>query len=309
MKKVLVTGANGFLGAHLSGYLSDHHYRVFAAARVKKAVLHSRAAALDITNQARVNHFIKENRPDYICHLAGVSIPRISWENPDETFRVNVGGTLNLLESVRRFCPSSRFLFMSSAQVYGRNFQLNRSANEKTPIWPENPYAFSKAAAELACFEYAKKYGLHTVVVRALNIVGAGARADLAFSEWCAQIAKAEKLGSERGISVGNLKLKRDFLHVDDAVRAMELMMRKGIRGEIYNLGSGQTRPLNAYMKFLMKNSKVRVFPESTPTLFRATDPQTVRINVNKLRCLGWKPQKSAFTALKELLDEYRVSR
>ncbi len=304
MKKVLVTGAHGFLGAHLSRFLSSKKYKVIPAVR-KKNPADKNSIGLDITDRSAVLKAIRSVRPDAIYHLAAQSIPRVSWAEREKTFGINVGGALNLLDGVRLHAPDCRFIFLSSAQVYGRHFQESRPLSETSPIWPENPYAFSKAVAELACFDFAGKYGIDAFVVRALNIVGAGERSDLAFSEWCAQIVRAEAKKKEGEVVTGDLSLKRDFLHVDDAVKALELLLRRGKKGEIYNLGSGKARPLSDYVKFLIQKAKVKI--TSRQGFSRQIDPRTVSVDVKKMRVLGWKPVKDAFIALEELLREYRA--
>lgn len=306
MKKVLITGAGGFVGAHLAQCLSQKKYKVIAVVHRKQRGDASGHWPLDLTDQAQVFKAVRKFCPDAICHLGALSIPRVSWGAREKTFLINVGGTIHLLEAVRRYRPSARILFMSSAQVYGRHFASGKPIDESCPPWPENPYAFSKAAAEMACLEYERRFGTDVVVVRALNIVGAKARADLAFSEWCAQIVRAEALKRPGTVSTGDLSLKRDFLHASDATRALELLLRRGKKGNIYNLASGETRPLADYMKFLTKKAKVTIRARADKKLFRIGDPKTVRVDVRKLRSLGWCPEQSPLNALEELLNETR---
>ncbi len=265
-----------------------------------------RILPLNINDRDAVLSLMRKVKPDVIFHLAAQSIPRFSWAKQEETFQTNVGGTIHLLEAMRRFAPGARFLFPSSIQVYGRTFRSGRAAKESDPLWPEHPYAASKIIAEYACLDFARRFDLDVLIVRAFNHLGTGQPSSLVFSDWCRQIALAEKGEQEPILEVGNLEARRDFLHVEDVVRGYELLMRRGKKGTVYNLCSGKARPLTDYAQFLLKRAGVRMKIKVQKNRLRRDDPPVMKGDPSRLKALGWRPRRSPFEALEELLNEWR---
>ncbi|HEV8384898.1 MAG TPA: GDP-mannose 4,6-dehydratase, partial [Candidatus Acidoferrales bacterium] len=152
--KALITGIAGFVGVHLANHLRSRGYQVcglvqnFAlSARVARALEGVPLYRCEITDAARLAAIVKKTRPDEIYHLAAISAVPFSREHPELTFDVNIEGTRNLLRAASAL-KRPRFLFVSTAQVY-RIPQNGRPFTENSPLAPANPYAASKAAAEL----------------------------------------------------------------------------------------------------------------------------------------------------------------
>jgi GDP-4-dehydro-6-deoxy-D-mannose reductase len=229
VKRVLITGAEGFCGRHLCEYLASHGYTVAGTYHKKRRATHNHPLyPLDITDAAQVRQVIKKFQPHYVCHLAAQSNARLSWEKPELTFRLNVFGTLNLAKAILQYAPKARLLFTSSVQVYGRFLRTGTPIKEDHPLWPENPYAVSKTLSELGLLDLSRQYGLDVMIVRANNLFGPGQTSEFVFGDWCRQIAEAEAAGKPSKIKVGNLKLKRDFLPVEDGVAAYASLLKKG---------------------------------------------------------------------------------
>jgi len=304
----LVTGATGFCGRYLCRYLSEQGYSVTGTFHTKKRPSYDFPISwhfLEITDFEQTCGLIRECKPDVIFHLAALSIPTITWKYEKEAFHINAVGTINLLEGVRRFASKARLLFASSVQVYGRSFQKGGVMRETDLVWPVSPYAVSKAVAELACIDYHSRFRTKVIITRAFNHIGVGQSTQLAFSDWCKQIALAER--RRKGtLKVGNLDAKREFLHVEDVVRAYALLARKGKIGSIYNISLARTTRLRNYVDYLLKKAKVRLEVQIEHARMRRDDPSATNGSAARLRALGWRPKRSAYVALDEMLEDWR---
>lgn len=308
MKRVLVTGATGFSGRYACRLLHSKGYQVAGTYLKRPSTVPDTypLIPLDLKSRKNVDALIQHFRPDFIVHLAAQSNSQQSWQFEDETFAANVGGTLNLLNAVRQTGLRTRLLLASSVQVYGRIFNEARPVREEGPVWPENPYASSKRAAELACLDFFTRFGSDVVIARMANHTGPGQEPFYALSDWSRQIALAEENGHSVRLEVGNLNVVRDFLHVEDAISAYVTLLRKGKAGQIYNVASGKPQKLQKYADFLSGRAKTDCRILTVKDRVRAGEPEKTWINASKINALGWKPRSTAYEALRELLDDWR---
>ena len=220
-----------------------------------------------------------------VVHLAAESSVAGSWEDPLPAWRVNVGGTVNVLEAVRAEQPEARVLVTSTCEVYGRAERIPTPEDE--PVRPVSPYAATKAAAELAC----SVSGLDVVVARPSNHEGPGRDERFAVGSWARQIARLESEGGGR-LLVGDLTAERDILDVRDVCRAYRLLLELSVPAAIYNVGSGRTVTMAHVVEQLVELAHVpveierdesRVRPAEIPRL--AGDPSRVRA------ATGWRPE------------------
>ncbi len=305
---ILVTGAGGFVGKALCHYLSEQNLSVVPVFRPGHAPagFKGRKIEADLCDPASVSRFIARFRPTGIFHLAAQSVPRFAWADTAGTFTVNTGATLNLLRALRTHSPAARLVYVSSIQVYGRRFYEKIALDEHDWCWPEDPYSASKLLSEWACRDFHRRFGLNVVVVRPSNIVGPGQRSTLAFSGWTQQILAGEKKGGPMKLKVGNLKLKRDFIHIHDALSGLLTLYRRGKSGEVYNLAAGRPEELSHYCRSACSLAHVPVSLEVDRSLFRKIDYPQNRVSARRIRSAGWKPEKNAFAALRELLETSR---
>ncbi len=293
--KALVTGIAGFVGVHLANYLRARGYQVcgivqdFALSAASARALEGLPLyRCDITDAALLAAIIKKTHPDEIYHLAAISEVPFAREHPEITFDVNIEGTRNLLRAAAAF-GRPRFLFASSAQVY-RMPPNGKPFSEKTPLAPANPYAASKAAAELLVHRAAEQDGLRAVIVRPTNMAGPGQGTKFAIGNFTRQTAEIVLHSRDPVLRTGDLTRQRDFLDIRDGVRAMHLALRKGIPGEAYNICSGRARSLAEAVNILRRLSGMKISVRTDPGQLRSNDPARISGSAAKLRRqTGWR--------------------
>ncbi len=310
MKKILVAGAGGFWGSHLSRALAKKGYSVFATYHKRQP--HKSAGLkyfpLDVTKPDEVKKIIKKIKPDAVCYLAGQSSLGQAWKLEELTFSLNTWACLNFLKAIQTEIPRARFVYASTIHVYGKMLlNAKKPLTENSLALPEGPYGVSKRVSELLCLDFYNRFKLDTVMIRPVNCIGPGLSRHFAFSDWCAQIAACEKESrAHRVLRVGNLNVFRDFLHIEDAVRGFILALEKGAGGEVYNLSSQKVLKLQAFADFLLQKSAVSIRIVKQKQRLRHSEPLEIHVSSKKLRRLGWKTKRTAFEGLDELLSECR---
>jgi GDP-4-dehydro-6-deoxy-D-mannose reductase len=266
--KIFITGATGFVGRHLINLLKSPEYKIYGTSFPEKPGPDDKKkniVYLDIKSEEEISEAIKKAQPDWIFHLAAISKVKYSWEKRRETMETNVMGTFFLFEAVRKYAPESRVLLVSSSDVYGAS-SPEKALREEDSFHITSPYAFTKVSGEVLSKFYMQIEKLNIVVVRPFPHTGPGQSPDFVCSDWARQIAKIEKGLKEPVIRVGNIEVQRDFLDVRDVVRAYLLLMKKGKKGEVYNVCSGKLISLKEILDILLSFSsekiKVKVEPQ-----------------------------------------------
>ena len=280
---VLVTGGQGFVGAHLLRLLDD-------------AV----APDADVTDPVALRAAVHEIRPHAVVHLAALSNVADSFRDPAGVWQVNAIGTVNLLEAVRAECPGARVLVVSTGEVYGDADVV--PTPESAPPMPRSPYAASKAAAELAALQP----GLDVVVARAFQHEGPGRDDRFAIGSWTLQLAELERAGGG-ALRIGNLEVERDITDVRDVCRAYEALLDRSVAGSVYNVASGRAVSLREVVDRLVALSRVPVSVEPDPGRMRRSDVAVVCGDPSKLRAAtGWKPEIPLERTLADTLETAR---
>jgi GDP-4-dehydro-6-deoxy-D-mannose reductase len=297
--RVLVTGANGFVGRHLIVAAQAAGHETIACGGPGEA------NALDVTDAAAVRSTLSEARPEAVIHLAGQAFVPPSISDPLTTLAINASGTANVLEGLRALKAGGaavRALVVSSAEVYGKQRPERMPLDEHTPIRPENPYAASKAAAELYAQTWARVYGLDVIVVRAFNHIGPGQDARFVVPSFAHQVA-AIAAGGPNLLMVGNLEAQRDFLDVRDVVAAYLALLANGRAGEVYNVCSGRAVAIREVLRQVIMLARVAVEIREDPARMRPSDVPLLVGDATKLRGeTGWAP---AYTLAASLRDIY----
>jgi GDP-4-dehydro-6-deoxy-D-mannose reductase len=310
--RALVTGGTGFIGTYMARLLTREGWEVTSTHRPTSAPTPLapedgvRLVPLDVTDRAQVDRLAGEVRPDVIYHYAGQAFVSTSWENPLATFATNLTGTLHLLEWVRHHSPRTRLAFAGSGTEYGDASVI--PTPEGSPLQPTSPYAASKAAADLACYQYFRSFELPVFRYRIFGTTGPGKRGD-STNDFASQIAKLEREPAPRVMKVGALGSKRDIQDVRDAVRAMATVVEKGVPGEAYNIASGVPRELRGNLDTLLSLARAPITVETEPARLRRVDEAVHLGDIARLRALGFSPQIPFDQTLRDILEAHRSGR
>lgn len=309
--RVLITGATGFAGRHLSAWCRSLGHEVHALVRAGRegAVGEGvRAHACDLADADAVTALVERVGADGIAHLAGASSVGRSFGDPLGTWQVNLGGTLSLLEALRRAAPETPALVVTSGEIHGRIPVGDLPVTADTPLRPVSPYGASKAAADLAAAQYRAAYGVAAIRVRAFNHIGPGQDARFVLPNVARQIARAERDGAaEVEVRVGNLDTRRDFTDVRDMVRAYALLLERGDPDEVYVACSGSSTPVRAIVEGLAPLARLPVTFTSDAGLRREGEQPDLYGSPDRLRAAtGWSPEIPLETTLADTLDWWR---
>jgi GDP-4-dehydro-6-deoxy-D-mannose reductase len=308
--RILVTGAGGFVGSHLTNNLVLANHEVVAASRQPFDSPSANAVfAFDVADPEAVRKAVAEVLPDAVIHLAAQASVRRSWDDPVETYSSNVIGASNLFEALR---PQSgtRVLLVGSAQVYGDAVEgtRGRPLTERDPLRPRSPYGVSKVAQELVGQLYHRELGMPVVMARSFNHTGPGQSEEYAIGSFASQVARIEAGEQPPRLEVGRLDSVRDFLDVRDVCEAYRLLLERGEPGEAYNVSSGRGRRVGDLLRVLLEEaglaSSVEVVETAPP---REGDPGALIGDNAKIRqAVGWEPRVPIERSLADALDWYR---
>lgn len=294
--KVLVTGADGFVGKHLTAHLASCGDDVHGI---------DRPNGPDLSDHEGLTRIISAMRPEVVYHLAGWSDVGASWQRPREVFSANANGTLNVLQACV-VAGVKRVLAVSSADVYGRVTMAELPIEEDAPLRPVTPYAASKIAADYLGLQAWLGYALEVVRVRAFNHLGPGQTHHFVAPALAERIAINEMNGGEL-VSVGNLTPRRDFTDVRDVVRAYRLLIEHGAPGEAYNVCSGVDLSIGELAQHMVSMAKIPMRLEDRADLQRPVETPVLRGDFTKLReATGWKPEIPLDRSLDDILTEWR---
>jgi GDP-4-dehydro-6-deoxy-D-mannose reductase len=315
--RVLVTGVSGFVGGHLAEHLiaaGDLVVGLSASGRWPEELAHLardvRIERCDLTaiDEDDLAALVGRKRPEVIYHLAAQANPQASMADPRGTWALNLGGTLNLLEAVKRsgLNPGPRVILVSSGVCYGNPAPEYLPVREDCPLRPNNPYSASKGAADLLGIQHVLAHGTDVVIVRPFNHAGPRQSPLYVLSALAQQVAEVEA-GQKDRAEVGNLDVVRDFTDVRDVVRGYRLLAERGRAGEIYNLGSGRGTRLSSALETLtaLAQNPVAVFVD--PARVRPVDQPLLIADPSKLKAAtGWEPQLSIEQTLDDMLKYWR---
>ena len=333
--KILITGGCGFLGSNLANHalqrgdelaVFDNLCRDGAVSNLQW--LRSQGTFLyvhgDIRNQNDVTRIVREFRPDAIFHLAGQVAMTTSIEDPRSDFEVNVLGSLNILESSRIYSPYAVIIYSSSNKVYGdlESYTYSETEtryecidkpegfDETTPLDFHSPYGCSKGAADQYMLDYARIFGLKTVVFRHSSMYGGHQYAsyDQGWISWFCQKAAEIRDGilKEPFTISGSGKQVRDVLHADDVIRLYFSALHKGeeIRGSVFNIGGGMQNSLSLLELFQNLETLTGVHLNYIKLPVRISDQKVFVADIRKARTqLDWVPQVDKNIGIKRMLD------
>ncbi len=314
-KRVLVTGADGFMGSHLTERLLDEGAKVSVFVRGSST---SGTTQYTLKNLERAEKklddiltgdigspdaraLVMKNRPDIVFHLAADAYVPNSFDHPLEVMETNVIGTLNMLHAVKESKTIKRVVCTSSSEIYGMT--IGGSIDEEHPLYPSSPYAASKVAADRYCYSYWNTYRLPIAIVRPFNTYGPRHTYDV--------IPKFIDLAlSDKRLTVhGSGRQSRDFTYVDDMIEAFLVMGRhKRAVGKAVNFGTGEAITVNYIAR------KIKQLSGSRSRIVHVEDRKA---QVPKLLCdyslakklFGWRPKVFIDEGLRRNIEWEKANR
>lgn len=304
-KRVLVTGANGFVGGHLCPHLAKHDYEVVCGVSGAHTLEYP-AREFVLSEADSVNALVEwAGQVDCVVHLAAIAFVPDAAKSPAGVLDVNLLGTVRLVEALQRHAPKARILFVGSGEEYGR--PQNLPVTEDHPLNPTNPYAISKTAADQYCAYAAAATGAPIVRARPFNHSGPGQADVYALPSFARQIAEIELGKRSPQLKVGNLQAIRDFTHVADVVRAYRLLLERGRPGEAYNICSGKGHTIQSVLDELIRLAKAQVEIRVDSERLRAAEVPEVRGSCAKLTAeTGWTPVIPLDWIVRDVLNDWR---
>lgn len=288
--KAIITGGSGFIGSHMVDFLVDQGWNVTVIdnlinGRVENIAHHGDKVNFIKADISDYNHEFEQHflDADYVFHFAALADIVPSINNPIEYHKVNVDGTINVLEASRKSKCLKKFIYAASSSCYGIPDQVPTS--EGSEIKPEYPYAHTKAVGEQYALHWSKVYKLPVVSMRFFNVYGLRHRTSgtygAVFGVFLAQLLNKKPL-----TVVGNGEQTRDFTFVTDVVEACYIASQSDKSGEIYNVGSDNTYSINRLVD-LLGSEKVHI-PK------RPGEPDCTYADITKIKAdLNWQPKIS----------------
>lgn len=323
MKNILVTGGCGFIASNFLNYMIRKYDRynfinldaMYYCANEKNITKSNRNKKNykfikgTIQNKELVDFILTENKIDTIIHFAAQSHVDNSFSNPIQYTKDNILGTHILLESVREYGNIEKFIHVSTDEVYGESVcQETDIKNEKSILNPTNPYAATKASAEMLVNSYVYSYGLPVIITRGNNVYGPRQYPEKLIPKFINLLLDDKKCTIH-----GEGETERSFLYVDDVVKAFEMILSKGKIGEIYNIGTNYEYSVMEIARRLIKlihncdMNEDRHFKKYIEFVEdRKYNDKRYNISFNKLLSLGWKQETFIDEGLKKTFEHYK---
>ena len=308
--RVLLTGGDGFVGRTLGPLLAASlgpDVRVIACGTAQGAWA-TEWTALDLTDATEVRALIAREQPDLVVHLAARSSVAESTNGVAESWRVNLGGSLNLGEAIAADAPTATILFVSSAEVYGSSFN-DGPCDEATPPRPLSPYAWTKVASEALLAQLLGPDN-RLIVARPANHTGPEQDTRFVIPSFAEQIARAEAGLQPAVVRVGNLLAERDFLSVNDVAAAYLSLLTHASSlpsRSVFNIASGRLVAVSVVLDRLLALGTLPIEVEIDPTRQRPTEVQRAAIATEAITvATGWRPRTDLDTLLRAVLDARR---
>ncbi len=336
MKTILITGANGFIGAHLIDFCIAKKFEIYAIERpdqIYRNLSHYTKGKLTFTNDEKLEFLgesiiiptdnkkltilecdvnnamllekiIKEVNPIFIFHFAAQPYISPSWEDPVGTIETNVVGTINIFEPIKKNELQTRVILACTSAEYGTSTQLNRPLKESDPLLALHPYGISKIAAELLARQYYINFGIEIINLRFFNQTGIR-RVNDAPSDFVRKVAQIELELTDPVIQVGNLDPYRDFTDIKDSIYAIWLAATEGKPSETYNICSSKKIQIRKLLNIILSFSKKKIeVVENVPQKLRKVDEDTIIGDGSKIKTeLGWEPTIPIEATLKEMYN------
>ncbi|WP_214824806.1 dTDP-glucose 4,6-dehydratase [Exiguobacterium sp. s28] len=311
-KKILITGGAGFIGGNFVHHMIAKYpeYKIYnldlltyagELAKHKSLTDHPNYSFIqaDIADYETVMSIFKKEKFDYVVHFAAESHVDRSITDPGVFVKTNVMGTQALLDAAKEI-GIEKFVHVSTDEVYGElDFDPTTFFTEETPLQPNSPYSASKAASDFLVRSYHETFGLPINITRCSNNYG-----PYHFPEKLIPLTISRIYNNQNVPVYGNGQNIRDWLHVEDHCKAIDLVLHEGLNGEVYNVGGHNEKTnlevVKTIIKHLEKTEELIEFVED-----RLGHDKRYAIDPSKLEALGWKPEHNFDSGIKHTIEWY----
>lgn len=292
---LLVTGGCGFIGSNFINYYKEKnpHVKIINFDKLdycsdKNGINHDKLVIGNLKNKDLVVHILNEHDIDTVIHFAAQTHVDNSFGNSLEFTIDNILGTHTLLECCRVYNKIKRFIHISTDEVYGEVDIDHKGCTEKSLLNPTNPYAATKAGAEFIARSYFYSFNMPIIITRGNNVYGPRQYPEKLIPKFINQLINNEKCTIH-----GKGETRRNFIYVDDVVKAIEIILQKGIINNIYNIGTNNEYSVSEIadklIKYLKPNDKVEDWIQYVTD--RNFNDYRYAIKSNELHDLGWKEE------------------
>jgi dTDP-glucose 4,6-dehydratase len=320
MKNLLITGGCGFIGSNYINYIFNKYddfniinidamYYCASENNINEEVRDSERYKLikgNLCSYDLVYHIVNDYKIDYIIHFAAQSHVQNSFEDALQYTKDNIVGTHNLLEVVRKYGKIIKFIHVSTDEVYGESM-IEKNENKKTEesiLCPTNPYAATKASAELIAQSYYYSFNIPIIITRGNNVYGPNQYPEKIIPKFIKLLKENNKVTIQ-----GDGSNVRAFIHVDDVVKAFDIILEKGIIGEIYNIGSDDNEEYtvkNVAEILIKKIKNTENYGEHIEYITdRPFNDKRYYISNEKIKNLGWNINENFDEGINRLVEHY----
>jgi len=311
--RILITGANGFVGRHLLAALRPRlrpTAQLFLTTRSDPDETKGEIGMV-LEDKASVDQAVAKAAPDLVIHLAAQASVGESFGDGSSTWAVNLGGSLNLALAVRAHAPGTTFFFASSIEVYGTAFNHGPVTEDSEPR-PVSAYGRSKAAAE-AMLRDTLPATAKLIIVRPSNHIGPGQSTAFVVSSFASQIMQIEDGLIPPVLKVGNLSAERDIIDVRDIVASYITLLQMSESlpsASVFNIASGKLVTIAAVLDMLRAMSASQTTIEIDPARLRPSDIPRTEVDTRRLQQrFDWEPRYSLETSLGDIMTSLRLQR
>lgn len=314
--KALITGANGQIASYMAELLIEKGYDVHGTIR-RNSVPESQTTRIeqlhvdgsinlhyaDLTDPNSIQGVISEVQPDLLFHYAAQSHVQISYELPQYTLDTNGGGTLSILEAVRKYSPHTRIYNSSTSEMFGNNVDADGYQRETTPMNPVSPYGCSKLYAHTLCANYRNAYGLKVYSGIMFNSESPRRGINFVTNKVVKEAVMIVK-GKSKGLVLGNIYSSRDWSHAKDSVKAHYALLQLP-QAEDYVIATGITHTVEHLVNYVFGklNLDIDRYVSTDAKYHRPEELHYLRGDSTKFRAAtGWKPEHSFDSLIDDMI-------
>jgi dTDP-glucose 4,6-dehydratase len=327
MRNILITGGCGFIGSNFINYILKKYQDVYV---INLDAMYYCASEFNVDREIResdvyknryklikgnlcsydlVNYIVNDYNIEYIIHFAAQSHVQNSFEDALQYTKDNIVGTHNLLEVSRKYGKLKKFIHVSTDEVYGESM-IEKCENKKTEesiLCPTNPYAATKASAELIAQSYYHSFNIPIIITRGNNVYGPNQYPEKIIPRFIKLLKENKKVTIQ-----GDGSNVRAFIHVKDVVNAFDIILEKGIVGEIYNIGSDDYEEYSVYQVAKMLIHKIKKINHEGECNYddyieyiedRPFNDKRYYISNEKIKKLGWNIEENFDKGIDELIE------